>query len=291
MLGLDERSDELETFRETDGARKWLLENNVKEYFLHVQPSKYPCASQHQSRCFCRKHSSRPFRKRRTRVREMRFRMHNSIALLCLLVEQKSQPIYPRTLNLQFGLINMASKLKKRKQSTKKEIKSNKIEKKVKNTKQSTNKPWYDPLSLSILDPFLYFYCSLSLSLSLSLYISPSSLSLSLFLHISLSLYLLHFHLTFIYHLLISLHFFTPPFTLLFFFFPLFFPYFSATFRFTFLCLPISLIFLHLHSFHLPTSQIYFHDFDILFSGFLFSSNFLSFFPPPFFTQFYLCDY
>ena len=219
-------------------------------------------------------------------MREVRLRMHNSIALLCLLVEQKGQPIYPRTLNLQFGLINMASKLKKQKQSTKKEIKSNKIEKKVKNTKQSTNKP-----SLSVYLGSFSLFLLFSLSLSLSLYISPSSLSLSLFLHISLSLYLLHFHLTFIYHLLISLHFFTPPFTLLFFFFPLFFPYFSATFRFTFLCLPISLTFLHLHSFHLPTSQIYFHDFDILFSGFLFSSNFLSFFPPPFFTQFYLCDY
>ena len=37
MLGLDERSDELETFRETDGARKWLLENNVKEHFIHIR--------------------------------------------------------------------------------------------------------------------------------------------------------------------------------------------------------------------------------------------------------------
>ena len=37
MLGLDERSDELEIFRETDGARKWLLENNVKEHFIHVR--------------------------------------------------------------------------------------------------------------------------------------------------------------------------------------------------------------------------------------------------------------
>ena len=37
MLGLDERSGELEIFRETDGARKWLLENNVEEYFIHVR--------------------------------------------------------------------------------------------------------------------------------------------------------------------------------------------------------------------------------------------------------------
>ena len=37
MLGLDERSDELETFRETDGARKWLIENKVQEYFIHVR--------------------------------------------------------------------------------------------------------------------------------------------------------------------------------------------------------------------------------------------------------------
>ena len=50
-----------------------------------------------------------------------------------------------------------------------------------------------------------------------------------------------------------------------------------------FLCLPIPLIFPPPPLFsppHLfPTSQIYFHDFDILFSRFL---NFLSFFPPLF---------
>ena len=37
MLGLDERSDELETFRDIDEARKWLIENNVQEYFIHVR--------------------------------------------------------------------------------------------------------------------------------------------------------------------------------------------------------------------------------------------------------------
>ena len=183
----------------------------------------------------------------------MRFRMHNSIALLCLLVEQKSQPIYPRTLNLQFGLINMASKLKKRKQSTKKEIKSNKIEKKVKNTKQSTNKPWYDPLSLSILDPFLYFYCSLSLSLSLSLHLSLVSLSLSLSTYLPLSV-----PFTFSFDL------YLPSFNLS--------PFFHSSFYSSFLFFSsfFSVFFCNL-SIHFPLSP-----------------NFSNFSPPPFFSPPYL---
>ena len=41
----------------------------------------------------------------------MRFKMHKSIALLCLLVEQKNQSISSRTLNFLCGALNMANKL------------------------------------------------------------------------------------------------------------------------------------------------------------------------------------
>lgn len=37
ILGLDERSDDLETFREIDVSRKFLLEKQVQEYFIHVR--------------------------------------------------------------------------------------------------------------------------------------------------------------------------------------------------------------------------------------------------------------
>ena len=91
----------------------------------------------------------------------MRFRMHNSIALLCLRVEQKDQPISPRTLNFLCGAFNMANKLTKQKIYETKRRKINKSQNKINKNKITTQQSKINNKSQNLSFPSLLFSISI----------------------------------------------------------------------------------------------------------------------------------